>query len=71
MSEDISKKTILVFLVLTILVSLLSTWTLVDSVPDTKVPVTESEKEANGQVSLTVKEPPEERKEAVVSLTVK
>ncbi|MFO7710356.1 MAG: hypothetical protein R6V53_01175 [Candidatus Woesearchaeota archaeon] len=71
MSEDISKKTILIFLVLTILVSLLSTWTLVESVPDTKVPVTESEKEASGQVSLTVKEPPEERKEAVVSLTVK
>ncbi|MGM5487736.1 MAG: hypothetical protein ACQESG_02190 [Nanobdellota archaeon] len=71
MSEDISKKTILVFLVLTIFVSLLSTWTLVESVPDSKVPVQEPEKEATGEVTLTVKEPPVDKKEAVVSLTVK
>lgn len=57
MEEDISKKTIFVLLVLTILVSVLSTWTLIESTPDTEV-VQSKESKGQGNVRLVIEEPP-------------
>ncbi|MFP4524389.1 MAG: hypothetical protein ACLFO2_03715 [Candidatus Woesearchaeota archaeon] len=61
MTEDISKNTLLVLVVLTIVVSLLGTWTVINEA--SKVRVADEQADDNpsttGKVSLSVKEAPE------------
>lgn len=63
MTEDISKKTIMVLVVLTIIVSALGTLTVLDSVSKVDVQqnsvpaIRENANTATGQVSLKIKEP--------------
>ena len=54
MDEDISKNTILVFLVLTIVISLLSTWTLIQSIDDMP---DEPENTGSAKVSIRIQQP--------------
>lgn len=73
MEEDLSKKTILVFLVLTIFVSALSTWTLLENVSDIKgveEPTASDNKDVQGEVSVTVDESPQSHQEGKISLKV-
>jgi hypothetical protein len=60
MSEDISRKTILVLVVLTVIVSALGTLTVLDSVSTSQVPsfdgAPEATQSAQGQVTLRVGE---------------
>ena len=61
MTEDISKNTLLVLVVLTIVVSLLGTWTVINEASRVRVaddPVDE-ERPTTGKVSISVAEPPE------------
>lgn len=60
MNEDISKNTLLVLVVLTIIVSLLGTWTVIHeatNVPVQNVPV-QTEDAATGKVSVDIVAPP-------------
>lgn len=61
MNESISKSTILVLVILTVVISLLGTWTVLNEVNSVKVITPESSKDStsSGEVRLTVIEPPE------------
>ena len=60
MNEDISRKTILVLVVLTVIVSALGTLTVLDTVDNAQFPVVQASGESNkaqGQVTLTIAKP--------------
>ena len=61
MDEDISKNTLLVLVVLTILISLLGTWTVINETAKARAyaPTATGEASAQGRVSMTVKPVPE------------
>ncbi|MFH1589198.1 MAG: hypothetical protein ABIB43_01380 [archaeon] len=61
MEESISKNTILVLVVLTVVISLLGTWTVLNEVNnmDTTVPEDSTEGQGTGQVKLTILDPNE------------
>ncbi len=61
MSEDISKNTVLVLVVLTIVISLLGTWTVISEATQLKVggnSVESPSGPAQGKVSITITEAP-------------
>jgi hypothetical protein len=72
MEEDISKKTIFVLLILTILVSVLSTWTLIEnSSGNGKTVLIKDSPIASANIGLVVQEPPKPpTTEANIELTI-
>jgi len=58
MSEDLSKKTITVLVVLTLLISGLGTWAVISEINNVNVPVQEG-RSGSGQVSLNIVSPTE------------
>ena len=74
MTEDISKNTLLVLVVLTIVVSLLGTWTVINEAGkvrvDQSVPSSPTEDTATGKVSLTITPPQEVSATGQVVLTI-
>lgn len=73
MDDDLSKKTILIFLVLTIFVSVLSTWTLLENVSDINTvdnTGASDREEVQGDVSVRVDGPPESHQDGEISLEV-
>ena len=63
MSEDISKNTIIILVILTVVISLLGTWTVLNEVNKIKFTSPEVERESlsSGKIILTI-DPPEEIK---------
>ena len=61
MTEDISKNTLLVLVVLTIVVSLLGTWTVINEASKVRVAegMADDNPSSTGKVSISVKEAPE------------
>ncbi|MBD3209646.1 hypothetical protein GF367_04495 [Candidatus Woesearchaeota archaeon] len=73
MEEDISKNTLLVLVVLTIIISLLGTWTVISEtvkVQNERAPTTE-EQETTGRVSIDVAPPPPAPVGATGQVTIK
>jgi hypothetical protein len=67
--EDVSKTTLAILLVLTIILSLIGTWTTISTL--NKVGYRgETKNNNNGVVSLTIAKPNEGFKEAMVSLSI-
>jgi len=66
--EDVSKTTLAILLVLTIILSLIGTWTTISTL--NKVGYRGETKNNNGVVSLTIAKPNEGFKEAMVSLSI-
>ena len=66
MAEDISKTTVMVLLVLTILISVLGTWTVLDAMSAKRVAPTEAPVEgpstSTASVQLNIQRPPEPQK---------
>jgi len=58
--KEISKTTIAVLLVLTILVSAIGTWSVLESVSNTSIRRAQLEGNTHAKISLTVQEPPTE-----------
>ena len=62
MADDVSKNTVMILLVLTILVSILGTWTVLEGIVNTRSAATQIQQAesniASAQVSLTITEPP-------------
>lgn len=64
MSEDISKNTIIVLVVLTVVISLLGTWTVINEVNKVKIasPHVFNQAGASGQIKLNILGPAAENK---------
>ena len=62
MAEDISKNTIIILVILTVVISVLGTWTVLNEVNNIKVVSSgqpdSGESHTSGKVTLTVTEPP-------------
>ncbi|MBC8500799.1 MAG: hypothetical protein ISS25_01970 [Nanoarchaeota archaeon] len=71
MKEDISKNTILVLVVLTVVISLLGTWTVINEVNNIKVtsPEVSREAQSSGKIMLTINPPDEVETTGKVVLT--
>ena len=57
MAEDISKNTIIILVVLTVVISLLGTWTVINEVNNIKT-TNDGESTAGTQIKLTIEPPP-------------
>jgi len=60
MAKDISKKTVLVILLIAIVVSVVGTWTVLDAASSVTIPKGPQTSHANGKIQLTVGTPTQE-----------
>ena len=58
MAENISKNTIIILVVLTVIISLLGTWTVINEVNNVKT-TAPTQSSSSGQIKLTINTPPE------------
>ncbi len=67
---DISRKTIVVLLVLTIIISVIGTWTTLEAMNRVKVVKTPQQRVNSGRVSLTIAKPIENYGQGKVTLSI-